>query len=84
MLLILYILCLVAIIFFFLIYPQQKRKKKHAQLISSLENGTEVLTIGGLFGTVSAISENRITITTKDGNHLEFDKLAISKVFPKS
>ena len=80
MLLFIYILCLVAIIFFMLIRPQQKRKKEHAQLISSLQSGTEILTIGGLFGTVSAISEDRITITVKSGTELEFDKLAIAKV----
>ena len=80
MLLFIYILCLVAIIFFMLIRPQQKRKKEHAQLISSLQSGTEILTIGGLFGTVSAISEDRITITVKSGTELEFDKMAIAKV----
>ena len=80
MLLFIYILCLVAIIFFMLIRPQQKRKKEHAQLISSLQSGTEILTIGGLFGTVSAISEDRISITVKSGTELEFDKMAIAKV----
>ncbi len=80
MLLFIYILCLVAIIFFMLIRPQQKRKKEHAQLISSLQSGTEILTIGGLFGTVSAISEDRITITVKSGTELEFDKMAIAKI----
>lgn len=80
MLLFIYILCLVAIIFFMLIRPQQKRKKEHAQLISSLQSGTEILTIGGLFGTISAISEDRITITVKSGAELEFDKMAIAKI----
>lgn len=80
MLLFIYILCLVAIIFFMLIRPQQKRKKEHARLISSLQNGTEILTIGGLFGTISAISEDRITITVKSGAELEFDKMAIAKI----
>ena len=80
LLIIVYVICLAAIIYFFLLRPQQKRKKLHAQQISSLQEGNEILTIGGLFGTVTDISADRITIVVKGGTEMEFSKMAIAEI----
>ena len=47
-------LILIFIIFyFFLIRPQQKRVKDHKTMVESLKRGDEVITSGGIIGTVS-------------------------------
>ena len=42
-------------ILFLLIRPQQKRAKEHREMISRIESGQRITTIGGLKGTVKAL-----------------------------
>ena len=43
------------IFYFFLIRPQQKKVKEHKQMVSTLKRGDEVVTSGGVIGTVERI-----------------------------
>jgi preprotein translocase subunit YajC len=46
------------IFYFFLIRPQQKRVKEHKVMVESLKRGDEVITSGGIIGTVDRIMED--------------------------
>ncbi|MCU0308206.1 MAG: preprotein translocase subunit YajC [Thermoleophilia bacterium] len=52
-----YILIFVALIYFVGIRPQQRRKRELEQLTSTLKPGDDVVTISGIYGTVSEIEE---------------------------
>ena len=43
------------IFYFFLIRPQQKRAKEHKAMVTALKRGDEVVTSGGIVGTVERI-----------------------------
>ena len=43
------------IFYFFLIRPQQKRAKDHKAMVAALKRGDEVVTSGGIVGTVERI-----------------------------
>ena len=83
MIFLIYILCLVAIVYFLLILSQQKRKKRHAKLIASMKEGAEVVTVGGLHGTLVERNERTMVLKVKDGSLLEFDLPAVAKVTEK-
>lgn len=83
MIFLIYILCLAAIVYFLLILPQQKRKKRHAKLIASMKEGAEVVTVGGLHGTLVERNERTMVLMVRDGSLLEFDLLAAAKVTEK-
>ena len=52
-------LILIFIIFyFFLIRPQQKKVKEHKQMVENLKRGDQVVTSGGIIGTVERVMEN--------------------------
>ena len=52
-------LILIFIIFyFFLIRPQQKRVKDHKTMVEMLKRGDEVITSGGIIGTVERVMED--------------------------
>ena len=52
-------LILIFIIFyFFLIRPQQKRVKEHKTMVETLKRGDEVITSGGIIGTVDRVMED--------------------------
>ena len=46
------------IFYFFLIRPQQKRVKDHKAMVESLKRGDEVITSGGIIGTVDRVLED--------------------------
>ena len=43
------------IFYFFLIWPQQKKVKEHKLMVTALKRGDEVVTSGGIVGTVERI-----------------------------
>ena len=49
---------------FFIIRPQRKRDKETQQMRSSIEVGDEIVTIGGIIGTVVSIREDMLVIET--------------------
>lgn len=49
--------------YLFLLRPQQRRAKAQQALISSLEVGDEIITTGGIYGTITAIDEDDGTVS---------------------
>lgn len=66
---------------FLVIRPQQQRQKKHSEMVSALVAGMEIVTIGGIFGTVVDVGE-RIRIRVADGTELEIAPSAVGRVVP--
>ena len=52
------LLLIFVIFYFFLIRPQQKRVKDHKVMVESLKRGDEVITSGGIIGTVDRVMED--------------------------
>ena len=58
-------LILIFVIFYFmLIRPQKKRDKETQQMRANLEVGDEIVTIGGVIGTVVVIKDDYLLIET--------------------
>ncbi len=51
-------LAIFVVFYFLLIRPQEKKRKQQEELIGGVKKGEEVLTSGGIFGTVSKVEEN--------------------------
>jgi preprotein translocase subunit YajC len=73
-------LVLIVVIFYFLVFmPMQKQKKQQAQMLSSLEAGSEVLTTGGIVGTIVSISAETLVLRVKPDNvKLQIARSAVS------
>jgi preprotein translocase subunit YajC len=62
-----------------LIRPENKRKKEAEQMRSAVKKGDEIVTIGGIVGTVVDVKEKNIVLETgADQVRIEFEKWAIS------
>ncbi len=81
------LVAIAAAFYFLLIRPQQQRSRKQRDLQSKVDVGDEVLTIGGIVGTVLSMDDDRVTILTgadpddADGRpvRLEFVRNAIAR-----
>ena len=49
------LIILFVVFYFFLIRPQMKKTKEHAKMVNSLAVGDEIVSVGGLFGTIKVI-----------------------------
>ena len=69
--------------YFLMIRPQMKRQKEHRAMLDKLSRGDEVITNGGIAGTVAEIGENFITVEIAAGVQVRLQKGAIANVLPK-
>ncbi len=74
---------LIAIMYFLLIRPQMKRNKEHRAMLEKLSVGDEVITGGGIAGTVRAIGDSFVTVEIADRVEIRVQKGAIGNVLPK-
>ena len=72
----------VAVFYFLILRPQQKRAKDHKNLLASVANGDEVVTAGGLVGTVSKVEEQFVVCRVADNVELRIQKHAIAATLP--
>jgi len=70
---------LVVAFYFLLIRPQRVRSKKAQELMSSLQRGDEVVTIGGFHGRIKDIRDDSIIVTIASGVDVKVSKSAVSK-----
>lgn len=73
------ILLIIAVFYLLLIRPQQKRARQHRELVSSIENGDRIVTIGGLHGTVEAVDEDTVRLELVPGTTITMSKQAVSR-----
>ena len=69
---------LFAIVYFFMIRPQNKKQKEIQKFRNALEVGQDVITIGGIHGTIKRIEDNDIiTLSVSTCVEIKFDRSAI-------
>ena len=72
------------IFYFFLIRPQQKRVKEHKQMVQSLKRGDEVITSGGIIGTVERVFEDdKIEVLVSENVKVQVIKSTITSLLKK-
>jgi preprotein translocase subunit YajC len=78
-------LILIFIIFyFFLIRPQQKRVKDHKTMVENLKRGDEVITSGGIVGTVDRVMEDdRIEVIIGENIKVQIIRSTITSLLQK-
>ena len=70
-----------AIMYFFMIRPQQKKQKEAQNFRNSLTVGQEVITIGGIYGTVRNVELNGVvTLEVASGVKIRVHKDGINPV----
>lgn len=69
---------LIFIIFYFLlIKPQQKKQKEHQEMQKGLKKNDEVVTNGGIHGTIVNVKDRTVTLRVDEGTRIEVQKESI-------
>jgi len=74
------ILGLMFIVMYFVLYrPQRKRAQEAQNLLSTLRKGDQVVTIGGIHGTIVKLTEDTVSIEVDKGVRMTFSRSAIAR-----
>jgi preprotein translocase subunit YajC len=77
------LIILFVVFYFLLIRPQQKRAKEHTSMVDTLKKGDEVVTNGGILGTVTEVGDNFIVVQVDTDTNIKVQRQAISSIVPK-
>ncbi len=77
------IILIFVIFYFLLIRPQQKRAKDHRSLLSNLKVGDQILTSGGIYGKITGLREDVVTIEISDKVRVKVNRGNIAGVVNK-
>jgi preprotein translocase subunit YajC len=70
---------IVAIFYFLVFMPMQKQKKQQAAMLASLQSGNEVVTTGGIVGTIISVTQDTLIVRVKPDNiKLQIARSAVS------
>ena len=62
---------------FLIIAPQRKRQKAHDKMLTELKSGDEVVTAGGIHGTITNVKDDRFVVRIADGVKIELSKNSV-------
>ncbi len=73
-----------AIFYFLLIRPQQKKQKETKEMLSNISHGDMIVTVGGLQGKITAITEQVVTLEVADKVKVKISRGHISGITQKA
>ncbi len=76
------LLLMLPVFYFLMIRPQQKRMKEHKKMVGDLKKGDEVVTNGGLGGTVTKVGDAYMSMRIAEDVEVNVQKQAIAALLP--
>jgi len=77
------LIILFAVFYFLLIRPQSKRAKEHKNMVAALAKGDEVVTNGGILGSITEMDDNYVTLKIAEGVDIKIQRASVSTLVPK-
>jgi preprotein translocase subunit YajC len=77
-----YIVLFGAIFYMLAVRPQRKQRQKHSEMIQNMKKGDEIVTVGGLFGTVRRIGPDWVEVEIAPRTRVRLLKRAIASITP--
>jgi preprotein translocase subunit YajC len=75
---------MVGIFYFLLIRPQQKKAKEHKALLDHLKEGDQIITSGGILGTIVKIDDQVVNLEIADKVRIKVARASIAGFAPKN
>lgn len=75
------LLALIVVFWLFFIRPQAKKQREARNFRSNLKKGDRIITIGGIHGKITEVTDNTVTIETEGQGKLKMEKSAIGSEY---
>jgi len=70
--------------YFLMIAPQRKKQKALEAMLKALRTGDEIVTTGGIFGTITNVKDDRYVVRISDTTKIEIGKGFVQSVVKKA
>lgn len=77
-------LFLLALMYFIFIRPQQRRDRERREMLGALKVGDRVVTIGGIYGIITSLSERDLILEVSRDVSMKFSRDAIAGPQPEA
>jgi preprotein translocase subunit YajC len=77
------IILMFVLLYFLMIRPQMKRAKETKAMIEALQKGDEVITAGGVVGSITKLGEQYVTLEIATGTEIVVQRAAVQAPLPK-
>jgi preprotein translocase subunit YajC len=75
---------LFAAMYFFMIAPQRKKQKETEKMLAALSTGDEIVTSGGIYGTITNVKDDRFVVRIAENTKIEVGKSFVTGVVSKA
>ncbi|ABZ84395.1 preprotein translocase, yajc subunit [Heliomicrobium modesticaldum Ice1] len=79
-LLLVYLAAMFGLFYYLFIRPQKKAQKEHKEMLDKLRVHERVLTAAGIYGVITEVGEDTVTVKIAEGVQVDFAKTAILRV----
>lgn len=77
-------LVLIFVIFYFLlIRPQKQKEKEHQKMLAGIDKNDEVVTLGGIHGTIVNVKEKTLILRIDENVKMEIEKNSVAYIKKK-
>ena len=71
------------VLYFLMIRPQMKRQKEQKSMMDALAKNDEIITVGGILGKVTKVTEGYVTVEVAPNTEVVIQKSAVTMLLPK-
>ena len=76
------LIALFALMYLLLIRPQRAQQRRTQEMLSRLAPGDEVITVGGIYGDVVEVEDDKVVLEIAEDVHIEVARRAIANIVP--
>lgn len=77
------IIMMFVVLYFLMIRPQMKRQKEQKSMMDGLKKGDEVITVGGVLGKITKVTDNYVNVEIAANTEIVVQKSAVTMLLPK-
>jgi preprotein translocase subunit YajC len=76
------LVAMLVLMYFLLIRPQRAQQRRTQDMLSGLKPGDEIITVGGIYGDVVEIEDDKIVLEIAEDVQIEVARRAIANIVP--
>lgn len=77
--LIVFMIAMFVMFYYMVINPAKKRQKAHQDLVAAIQEGDEIVSVGGIYGKITKLREASVEVEVAPNVRLKFDRRAIRR-----
>lgn len=77
--LIIFMVIMFLMFYYMVIMPAKRRQKAHQDLVAAIQEGDEIISVGGIYGRITKLRDDSVDVEVAPGVKVKFDRRAIRR-----